>query len=134
VIEQTQVFTGMHAFAFDRRWFSFEYATFKIDAASNNYTIHVSNVGVGDAGDSFNVNTNQLMNGMRFSSVDKDNDNNQYYNCASVTGGGWWFNSCSYGNLNGDLSTGYYYWRSLTDFSLSPTTQLMTSRMMIVSV
>ena len=41
-------------------------------------------------------------NGVKFSTKDRDNDN---YNghCSLKHGGegGWWFNSCSYSNLNG---------------------------------
>lgn len=34
------------------------------------------------------------MNGMRFTTWDKDNDL-LYVNCAAKYGGEWWFNSCS---------------------------------------
>jgi hypothetical protein len=117
------------------RWFSIEYATFKVDAASNYYTIHVSSTGVGDAGDSFNVNSTSgvLMNGMKFSA--RDNDNDAWSgNCASTFGGGWWYNDCMYANLNGDLPSDSFYWHPLIDLGISSTWSLMTSRMMIVSV
>jgi Fibrinogen beta and gamma chains, C-terminal globular domain len=95
----------------------------------------VSTVGVGDAGDAFNYDGLQgtLINGMKFSARDQDNDN-YFYSCASACGGGWWYNACMYGNLNGDLVGNYFYWHPLTDLSLSSTMSLMASRMMIVSV
>ena len=37
---------------------------------------------------------------MNFSTRDQDNDND-IKNCAEVMRGGWWFNGCSYSNLNG---------------------------------
>ena len=37
---------------------------------------------------------------MFFSTKDQDNDNDMK-NCAEVMKGGWWYNACSYSNLNG---------------------------------
>ena len=39
--------------------------------------------------------------GMRFSTYDNDNDLHVSTNCASVFGGGWWYNACHRANLNG---------------------------------
>ena len=33
-------------------------------------------------------------NGMKFSALDLDQDNEANINCASKYGGGWWFNGC----------------------------------------
>ncbi|XP_056003562.1 fibrinogen alpha chain-like [Ostrea edulis] len=52
-------------------------------------------------GDSIrNTSTPNIINGMRFTTYDVDND--QYtYNCATKWGGGWWFNDCTDVFLNG---------------------------------
>lgn len=60
-------------------------------------------------------------NGMFFSTFDRDNDGNPYYNCAYFRLGGWWYNSCHKSNLNGeygntDNSNGinWYHWKGFT--------------------
>ena len=37
--------------------------------------------------------------GQPFSTLDQDNDKHQG-NCASLHGGGWWYNNCDKANLN----------------------------------
>lgn len=37
---------------------------------------------------------------MRFSTYDRDNDNNPG-DCAGHNKGGWWYNGCQYSHLNG---------------------------------
>lgn len=115
------------------RWFSIEYATFKVDSPSNNFALRVSNSGIGDAGDALNYDdlVGTKINGMPFSTSDRQNDRCQ---CSSYYGGGWWFNCCMYGHLNGDSSRGYFYWHPLSELGLSPTPVLQISRMMISSV
>lgn len=39
--------------------------------------------------------------GMRFSTIDRDNDGYSG-SCADQLRGGWWYNSCSTSNLNGE--------------------------------
>jgi hypothetical protein len=112
-----------------------EYATFKVDSANYNFALRISNSGIGDAGDAFNYDnaSGAKINGMPFSTIDKQNDRCQ---CSSIYGSGWWYNCCMYANLNGDPSTGtgYFYWHPLSDLGLSPTPILQISRMMITSV
>ena len=50
------------------------------------------------------------VNGMRFSTKDKDNDRWAYGNCAQTYGGGWWFNRCGQTNLNGGNQQREMYW------------------------
>ena len=45
---------------------------------------------------------------MEFSTFDADNDNNKYGNCAAERGGGFWWNYCSYQNVNGYYSGSGY--------------------------
>ncbi len=59
----------------------------------------MSNVKIGDAGDSLGRHNN-----MRFTTKDVDNDPCIYFNCADVCKGGWWYFCCHKTNLNG-----YYY-------------------------
>ncbi|CAG2242698.1 unnamed protein product [Mytilus edulis] len=55
-------------------------------------------------------------NGMKFSTVDQDNDPHSSYNCAKSHEGAWWYKSCS----NCDLSRNHGkslkpYWGSVQD-------------------
>ncbi|CAG2217222.1 unnamed protein product [Mytilus edulis] len=53
-------------------------------------------------GDSMTDLASQPMNGMKFTTRDKDNDI-EYHgtNCATRKKGGWWYASCTYSNING---------------------------------
>ena len=51
----------------------------------------------GTAGDAFN----QYHYGQQFSTFDRDNDKKSTEDCASLHGGGWWYNECDKVNLNG---------------------------------
>ena len=80
------------------------YSYFHVEGSSVNYKLHVSGYS-GTAGDSFTTVRN--LNGMQFSTRDRDNDNSDS-NCATLFGGGsgWWFNDCFRCNLNGPYSCG----------------------------
>lgn len=58
---------------------------------------------------------------MKFSTKDVDNDNDFIRNCASVSKGGWWHNSCQKSNLNGEFGQVNYTlginWNKFTDLS-----------------
>jgi len=84
-----------------RQWRSAEYSSFVIDAEANKYTLHVGGFS-GDASNQLISPTypNRINNGMKFSTIDVDND--QYSGpCAFLLTGGWWFNSCSAVTLHG---------------------------------
>ncbi|KAI8499064.1 Fibrinogen- domains (FReDs) [Branchiostoma belcheri] len=73
-----------------------DYNTFRVSGESDQYRLTVSGYS-GTTGDSMSVN-----NGMKFSTVDIDNDKWGYGECSQVNGqGGWWFNNCSHSFLNG---------------------------------
>ena len=47
---------------------------------------------------------------MQFTTIDRDNDLSENYNCARDQGG-WWYRSCAYGHLTGLYGqnvTGFY--------------------------
>ncbi|ESO03000.1 hypothetical protein HELRODRAFT_80823, partial [Helobdella robusta] len=74
-------------------WFA-NYGYFQLDSSSNKYKITVRDY-KGTSGDSMSYNDQ-----MYFSTSDFDNDHDMK-NCASEKKSGWWFQSCSFSNLNG---------------------------------
>ncbi|XP_054083642.1 angiopoietin-related protein 1-like [Zeugodacus cucurbitae] len=73
-----------------------KYAEFLIGPESQSYTLKkLGNYG-GNAGDSL---SNHL--GMKFSTYDRDNDNDDKRHCAKEFDGAWWFDDCYYSHLNG---------------------------------
>jgi len=85
-----------------------EYSTFRVDDESTNYTLHIG--GYNDtAGDSM-----AYVDGMKFTTHDRDNDFNSTGNCAVQFGGGFWYRNCFYAGLNavtglGSHSFGWYH-------------------------
>jgi ficolin len=77
-----------------------EYSLFKVEDASTNYTLSSIGIYSGDAGDSL-----ALHNGMKFTTIDRDNDVQPTINCAQVYHGGWWYRSCHQANLNGQYNS-----------------------------
>ncbi|KAI8489060.1 hypothetical protein Bbelb_332840 [Branchiostoma belcheri] len=76
-----------------------EYSTFRVlGEYGDQYRLHVSGYN-GTAGDSM---TRYFSNdGMRFSTVDRDNDLNSGHCCQRRGQGGWWFGNCGNSFLNG---------------------------------
>uniref|UniRef100_UPI0037E8D31D angiopoietin-related protein 3 n=1 Tax=Semicossyphus pulcher TaxID=241346 RepID=UPI0037E8D31D len=68
---------------------------FSLEGPSKDYTIHVSHFS-GDLADAMANST-----GMKFSTKDRNNDNQRNSNCARNYTGGWWFNACGETNVNG---------------------------------
>ena len=86
------------------QWISAEYDIFYIDSEPDLYTIHVTGYS-GDSGDVMNLSGTQMVNGMPFTTNDRDNDLASL-NCANnppsgPTRCGWWYNSCAGVTLNG---------------------------------
>ena len=78
------------------------YSYFHVEGRSVNYKLHISGYS-GTAGNSFREVVD--LNGMQFSTLDRDHDQRSD-NCAAYYGGGWWFNNCFRCNLNGPYICG----------------------------
>uniref|UniRef100_A0A1X7TKF4 Fibrinogen C-terminal domain-containing protein n=1 Tax=Amphimedon queenslandica TaxID=400682 RepID=A0A1X7TKF4_AMPQE len=80
------------------------YNSFSVSDRATEYTINLQYSGVyvysnpKTAGDS--MAGRHSLNGMKFSTMDNDNDKH-VDNCAMLHHGAWWYNSCSDSNLNG---------------------------------
>ena len=77
------------------------YDSFHVDTASTNYRLTIGgyqNWGIGAAGDSM---TRHSLNGMPFTTHDRDNDRHSSINCAVHHQGAWWHNLCTHSSLNG---------------------------------
>src|SRR6218665_843911 len=96
------------------KWFSAEYDSFRIDSEVKGYALNVSGY-VGDAGDALQETKifagKGYHNGMKFSTTDVENDLSTDTDCANTKGGGgWWYNACSYCNLNNPANNTRFYW------------------------
>jgi ficolin len=84
-----------------------QYDSFSIGSVAEQYQLHVDTYS-GTAGDSLiscsSQNSYQFHNGMKFSTIDRDNDKT-FVHCASNYPGGWWFNRCFCSHLNGVYSS-----------------------------
>ncbi|XP_028519151.1 microfibril-associated glycoprotein 4-like [Exaiptasia diaphana] len=76
-----------------------EYDSFSVADEANKYRVSIDNY-TGNVADSL-TNPKNSINGMAFSTKDRDNDRSLYNHCASLYTGGWWFNACHDSNLNG---------------------------------
>ena len=82
----------------DKTWSYYHYNQFSVGSASEEYPLTVGGfTGVGT--DLFNYPTNKL-NGMKFSTLDNDNDKRNGTNCAVAFRSGWWHNKCFNTNIN----------------------------------
>ncbi|XP_043910769.1 fibrinogen-like protein 1-like protein [Protopterus annectens] len=82
------------------------YDYFAVDSESLGYALRLGRYS-GTAGDALMTYSSSLMqDNMKFSTRDRDQDFSST-NCASTNGGGWWYNSCRYGQLN---SYNNIYW------------------------
>ena len=90
------------------------YDQFHVGNPSTNYKLTIGGYqhwGIGTAGDS--MTRGHSLNGMPFSTHDRDNDRNSG-NCAVHEQGAWWYNSCTYSNLNGLYLNGQSNHRGVT--------------------
>uniref|UniRef100_A0A8D0GDZ1 Fibrinogen C-terminal domain-containing protein n=1 Tax=Sphenodon punctatus TaxID=8508 RepID=A0A8D0GDZ1_SPHPU len=82
------------------------YENFQIKDEKDNYRLWVGTYSgnAGDAlsgGSNFETQWSASLNGMQFSTADKDNDRFLRGSCAAENKCGWWFNRCHAANLNG---------------------------------
>ncbi|XP_063807211.1 ficolin-1-like, partial [Pseudophryne corroboree] len=77
-----------------------KYRTFQVMGESEKYKLILGSFVTGTAGDSMEGH-----NGMMFSTIDQDNDQEKG-NCAQVYKGAWWYNDCHWANLNGQYLPG----------------------------
>ena len=79
-----------------------EYNSFFVSNADDFYRLTVSGYS-GNIGDGLADPAKPMLiaNNQRFSTNDKDNDGSPMVPCAILKSGGWWFNKCLYGHLNG---------------------------------
>ena len=73
------------------------YNFFMVGNAASKYKLQVAGYS-GTAGDS--ITSSHNINGMAFSTPDRDNDLANF-NCAQSSKGGWWYNHCMHSQLNG---------------------------------
>jgi len=86
-------------------WYYAEYSTFRVLTETDNYKLQVAGYS-GNAGwDAFGNH-----NGQMFSTYDRDNDLHSSLHCAAYLGGGFWYNACSWCNVNGAR---HFYWDGL---------------------
>ena len=79
------------------------YDYFHVGTPSTNYRLTIGgyqNRGIVAAGDSMTRRGNANLNGMQFTTCDRDNDRSSG-NCAVSYRGAWWYNGCYASNLNG---------------------------------
>ena len=89
------------------------YDYFHVGTPTTNYKLTIGGYqhwGIGAAGDSM---TSHNLNGMPFTTHDRDNDRHSG-NCAVSNQGAWWYNSCTYSNLNGLYLNGQSNHRGVT--------------------
>ena len=80
----------------DKTWSYLHYNQFSVGSVSEEYPLTVGGfTGVGT--DWF---ASHPLNGMRFSTLDNENDKHSSVNCAASHKNGWWFNACDNININ----------------------------------
>ncbi|KAG7153905.1 techylectin-5A-like [Homarus americanus] len=99
-----------------------QYDRFHIENEAQGYRLHISGYS-GTAGDALGNEgkpDNFTADGMMFTTHDEDHDTSHEINCAKYWKiGGWWFNRCSWANLNGPykesgdgIGINWHMWRN----------------------
>ena len=113
--------------ATDQLWSYVWYNTFIIGNESTGYQLQVGGYSGsgGGPGNSLASSGSTALNGMKFSTMDVDNDQNGS-NCAISKGGGFWYNSCTAACVN--CAGSNFVWNNM----LSGHNNLMLSRMYLI--
>ena len=78
-------------------WYFLRYNQFSIGSTSEEYPLTVG----GFTGEYENwFDQHDMLNGMKFTALDNDNDQRNNYNCVFGYRSGWWYNSCTRFNIN----------------------------------
>ena len=91
------------------------YDYFHVGTPSTNYRLTIGgyqNGRTGTAGDSMTRSGGGNLNGMQFTTRDRDNDGSSD-NCATSWRGAWWYNNCHHSNLNGLYLNGQSNWNGV---------------------
>ncbi|XP_062567981.1 fibroleukin-like [Saccostrea cucullata] len=110
--------------------FSIQYDTFSISGEEDDYRLYIAGNATGRLDDRIRYGTGvNNINGMKFSTYDKDNDPASDP-CPGWAGiGGWWFNSCHDAYLNGQYPSGE--WEQPWQGTFIDGSEISTTRMMI---
>lgn len=107
---------------------------FSISNEANKYKLTVGEPTTGTLGDSmvsteYTGKNNRNLPGMLFTTYDQDNDRKSNGNCGAIYGGGWWFNWCYVGYLNGPWASSQ--WSSPWYPSVTSGTYIQETLMMV---
>ena len=80
----------------DKTWSYLHYNQFSVGSASEEYPLTVG----GFTGIGIDWIAAHPLNGMKFSTLDNENDNWSGNNCAAYYKSGWWYNNCYRININ----------------------------------
>lgn len=114
-----------------------QYSLFSVGSEQDGYKLEISGFTDGGAGNSLLEH-----NGMKFSTLDKDQDTHNS-NCARLYLGGWWYGECHSVNINGEYLwgssiygiglnwvswKGYEYSLKATEMKIRPVSYVSTSQ------
>lgn len=110
------------------------YEAFSIADETNQYRLCLGGETQGTLGDSLvdtasTGKTSRNLPGMAFSTADRDNDPATSFNCALSFKGGWWFNRCYLGYLNGQWAPNV--WQTPWYPTVMTASEVKETRMMI---
>ncbi|XP_052086522.1 ficolin-2-like [Mytilus californianus] len=108
------------------------YDTIFVGSAVTDYQLTITGYS-GTAGDSMNDGNNNSMNGMMFSTRDKDNDLKPTRSCSDSKKSGWWHAKCTNANINGELKpesdfSSNIHWKSWRKDGITKTRMMIKQR------